>query len=692
MIPLRSLLLSAAAGPLLAAAALAQTPSAPDVLPGWVALHAPPGREQLATEALLRALPGWERDRSGNLLLRRGSGRPRRVVACALDHPGLVVSQVTDDGLLRLHRAGNQRQHPLWDQFHEGQQVRVLTRSGAAPGVVAIPNGHFGRQHRADTAVVTVDDLWVDLGAESRSEAESLGVRLLDPVVRDLPPWSMGDFVVGPQAGARAGCAAVAAAARGQVGEGETVFLMTAQRSFGWVGLAAAVAHLGAVDRLTVTGPGEPEDARRWIAPERLHRSFPRTPGLDSILFLAPAVRFGGSMVESLRARDADALRAEVARAAGVEPASARWVELPADAALPAPPAPADAHAATRSLLTSLADLPGAPGHEWRVRDAVLAELPAWARAAATVDPAGNLVVAAGPERDTVVVIAHLDEVAWEVEAIAPDGTVSLGRRGGVIPSAWEGQPALLHLDPPAAGGAPSEPLRGVFIPRDSARVRAPRAVAAWFGMDADALAARGVRVGQGVTAWKRAMPLAGSRFAARALDDRAGSTALLMALREIDPQGLPHRLLFAWSTREETGLVGARELAARLGPTVRRVYTVDTFVSSDTPLESPHFAFAPLGAGPVLRGLDDASITPPAERERVLRVARERGIPLQQGTTHGGTDGSAFTFYGAPNIGLSWPGRYSHSPAEVLDLRDLDALARLIAAVASLPEAPGER
>ena len=36
------------------------------------------------------------------------------------------------------------------------------------------------------------------------------------------------------------------------------------------------------------------------------------------------------------------------------------------------------------------------------------------------------------------------------------------------------------------------------------------------------------------------------------------------------------------------------------------------------------------------------------------------------------------FTFWGAPNAGLSWPGRYSHAPAEVLDLRDLVGLHRL--------------
>jgi putative aminopeptidase FrvX len=57
-------------------------------------------------------------------------------------------------------------------------------------------------------------------------------------------------------------------------------------------------------------------------------------------------------------------------------------------------------------------------------------------------------------------------------------------------------------------------------------------------------------------------------------------------------------------------------------------------------------------------------------------------------GLTQGGTDGTQFTFWGAPNQGLSWPGRYSHSPGEVLDLRDLARLIDLIRAVASAGEA----
>jgi len=141
--------------------------------------------------------------------------------------------------------------------------------------------------------------------------------------------------------------------------------------------------------------------------------------------------------------------------------------------------------------------------------------------------------------------------------------------------------------------------------------------------------------------------------------------------------------VIFAWCVREEGGLNGARAFAGEHGRSLQRVYSIDTFVSSDTPLESPHFAYAPLGAGAVFRGLDDGAIAPASERERIERLAKANSISLQIGTTHGATDGSGIAPFGAPNAGLSWPGRYSHSPGEVLDLRDVQALARLIVAVA---------
>jgi putative aminopeptidase FrvX len=324
----------------------------------------------------------------------------------------------------------------------------------------------------------------------------------------------------------------------------------------------------------------------------------------------------------------------------------------------------------------------------------VLAELPAWAREKTVVDSAGDLVLALGPERDTNVVIAHMDEIGFEVARIARDGTVSLTNRGGFFPSLWEGQTALLHVGAPptitrvfdACGAASAGPLRGVFVPRDSADRKQPGQLTAWFGLDSAALAARGVTVGSPLTSYKCATRLAGTRFTARSIDDRAGCTALILAVRELDPKALKRKVIFVWSVREETGLDGAGVVAQQLGTTVNRVHAVDTFVSSDSPLESQRFADTPIGAGAVVRVLDNSSVAPASEADRIVSIARLAKIPLQVGTTNGGNDGSQFVRWGAVDVPLAWPLRYSHSPAELIDLRDVRSLASLVRAVILAP------
>src|SRR5688500_19942881 len=124
-----------------------------------------------------------------------------------------------------------------------------------------------------------------------------------------------------------------------------------------------------------------------------------------------------------------------------------------------------DAFERTAALLSRFAYAYSVSGHEHDVRDAVQSALPSWARAAAKTDAEGNLIVEAGPDRDPVMFIAHLDEVGFEVTNVAADGTVSLRTRGGLFPSLWEGQPALLHFDP-VNNERPKNPLHGVFIPR----------------------------------------------------------------------------------------------------------------------------------------------------------------------------------------------------------------------------------
>jgi len=503
---------------------------------------------------------------------------------------------------------------------------------------------------------------------------------MLDPVVRDSRAWFYGDFVSGHLASVRAGCAAVANAAQGKISKGETIFLLTTLRSFGHDGFEAALRSLGRVDEVTLLDqPAENAPTSEPFSERKIEKPpyLPESTGLTSLTILAPRVRFSGSLVESVQLADFEKLLLAVAKAAGVESERTSYrtgfrVETHQFSS---------SDNATADLLKSLAEIPSVSGHERPVREAILAALPAWARSRARTDNEGNLILEVGPDRDPSMFIAHQDEVGFEVTNIAADGTVSLRTRGGLFQSLWEGQPALLHFDRP---GEP--PLRGVFVPRENATTKQPEALTAWFGYDSDELKRRGVTNGLSVTGVKTAMRLGATRFTARALDDRAGSTALVLAVRRIVPAALKRKVIFAWSVREETGLEGARALARQYGASVKRVYSVDTFVSSDSPVETTRFAHAPLGKGAVIRGLDNASIAPVAEVDRILNIARTQNIPLQVGATNGGTDGSDFIRYGVVHVALSWPGRYSHSPVEVLDLRDLQALERLIYAIASAP------
>jgi putative aminopeptidase FrvX len=649
---------------------------------------APPGAEEHVAASLVKTLGGgWQIDRFGNLVKRVGSGIPRRVVACGIDFPGYVVSQITSAGYLRVRRTGNAG-HPLWDQFHEAQRVAVITRNGRLPGVVAVANGHFAQQHRADTLAATMDDLWIDIGASSAAEAARAGVALLDPLTIERPAWTFANVAAGPAAGARAGCAAVVAASTGQVSSGETFFVVSSQRSYNWLGLNRLLSSLGRVQSLAFVGDGV--DASATASGGRGGRGGGRGAGIparatlaDTVHAIIPRVRYARSTVESIATGDLQEIASRVMSAAGVSRA-ASWPTPGLDTARMLSRRVGTEGDIERQWM-AITDLPGVAGHEHPVRAAVLAALPEWARTRAVVDSMGNVVVAMGPERDSVAFIAHMDEVGFEVASVLPDGRVSLRNRGGAVIPSWESTPALLHFE--AAGNATvPPPLRGIFIPRDSGRTRSPGALTVWFGLDSATLVARGVREGLSVTSYKRADRLLGSRITGRASDDRTGTTALLFAIRRINPDSLTHKVIFVWSVQEEGGLNGARFFGDRHGVNLRRVYSIDTFVSSDTPKESPHFAFAPLGSGMVLRGLDNSSQVPRAERERILAIARTRNIPVQLGTTFGSTDGSAIQPWGPVNIGLSWPGRYSHGPAEVLDLRDVDALIRMIVALTTAP------
>jgi putative aminopeptidase FrvX len=327
------------------------------------------------------------------------------------------------------------------------------------------------------------------------------------------------------------------------------------------------------------------------------------------------------------------------------------------------------------SVLRELVETPVESGAEEPIRQKVRAHLPAWTKP--EVDEKGNLIVTFGSGTEHLFFVGHLDEVGYVVTQINEDGTLSVERRGGFYDKYYEARPVMIYTGRGAVSGIITPRLdyfRG--LPNEDGYDL--KDVRVYLGTETKKETEElGIKAGDTITVPKRFVQLAGDRATGRSFDDRTGCTAMLLALMKLDPTLVKKKITFVWTVEEEVGLNGARALAEK--SKADYVFAVDTFVSSDSPREDKRFADAPLGRGFVIRALDTSGITPFPVVNRVMEIARRHKIPVQTGTTNGGNDGSTFTRFGAINIPLSWPGRYSHSPIEVMDRNDLEALSEII-------------
>ncbi len=329
------------------------------------------------------------------------------------------------------------------------------------------------------------------------------------------------------------------------------------------------------------------------------------------------------------------------------------------------------------NILKELLLLPGVSTQEKRVGETVAARLASVAKP--QTDDMGNVWITVGEGRPYLLFVAHMDELGLFVREIGQDGKLRLRGTGGYLLGNYEAEPIIVWTK--------KGPVQGIIRARQGyAQVELPRLelekvegdVGAENLEDARAL---GIEVGDQVTYRKRILDLTPEILASRAVDDRAGCAAQLAAALKVDWRRIKNKkVTLAWSVQEEMGLRGAARLAETMKPDY--VFAVDTFVSTDSPLENQRFGLARVGGGAVVRAIDSSTIVPHHELERVLELARQRQIPLQLANSRGGNDGSVFVPRGAVNIPLSWPGAYAHSFIEKIHRRDLEALTDLIVAI----------
>jgi len=321
--------------------------------------------------------------------------------------------------------------------------------------------------------------------------------------------------------------------------------------------------------------------------------------------------------------------------------------------------------------------VPGISSQEGRVIDWIQARLPKGVKAER--DAKNDLWFTVGQGKPHILFVAHADELGMTVETVTAQGTVRLKGRGGFLPQTCEARPFVIHT---ARG-----PVDAVMLPRPDFDSRSPKPyslepyelyVGASSEVEAKAL---GIAAGDQVIFKKKIADLGPDILATRAVDDRAGCASLLAAALAVDWSKIKDRTITcAWSVEEEIGLYGASALAKVLNPDY--VFAIDTFVSTDSPLENKRFGNARLGAGAVLRALDSSNLVPKGELRKVMDLAARRKIPVQVANSRGGNDGSVFVAGGAVDIPLSWPGAHAHSFVEKIYRKDLEALTALIRAV----------
>lgn len=666
------------------------------------------GFETDVRQKIRAQLPTWAKssvDEAGNLIVTVGEGKPHVLVCADMDEDGFFVSGITDDGYLRVHRVTTGVTNRLFEQMHYGQPAFIRTQSGKrVPGVIATASTHLQRGRDQSAVQKGLDDLWVDVGAQNRAEVEKLGIQMLDPVsLRERSQMLADNRLAGVAAQTRAGDLALLRLLeqiRPASVTGTLTIAWTAQGSFGERGMArlaqeidadrvivvartamprdganpkGAVGQLGAGPLVADSDTKTIEQVKQQGVPVQPVAAVLRAPNVwpaAKTQAVGLPVMYAQTPVEVVDLRDVGAL-VDMLQVLGGLPPSRVSSSFHAE-----PPPLGGAGAGMIGILRPLVETTGVSGAERPVRDLIATQLPKWAKP--EVDQRGNLTVSFGRGGKELVLVAHMDEIGYAITDVLEDGTASVVKRGGFFDYLLEGHPVFAQT---AKGVVPA-----IVAPRPNylgATTATPKAgeIVLYFGTASRAeTQALGVAKGDTATVRKRLTPLAGSRWTARSMDDRCGVAALVAALNRVDPARVPNRVTFAFVVGEETGLVGSGFLAERSHPAY--AFAIDTFVSSDSPVDPQRLALVPLGSGAVARAIDNSVITPPETVARVIAIGRAHKIPVVASATSGGNDGSQFSRYGSIVVPLSWPGRYSHSPVEVMDLRDLENLVGLITAL----------
>ncbi len=336
-----------------------------------------------------------------------------------------------------------------------------------------------------------------------------------------------------------------------------------------------------------------------------------------------------------------------------------------------------------RAFLESLLSTPSPSGYETNGQR-VWVEYVSQFADDVTTDAYGNAVAVhegtgEGPE---IAFTGHADEIGFIVRDIVDDGFLRISRIGGSDRTISQGQ----HVTVQTADG----PVQGV-IGQTAIHLREVGSeeytdIAGQFvdiGVESAEEAEQLVEVGDPLTFSTELYELHGRRLSARGMDNRVGTWSAAEGLRHAVEQDVEATIYAVSTVQEEVGVQGAKMVGFDLDPDA--AIAVDVTHATDNPdVKGKHKGPVTLGGGPVVsRGS--------ANHPNVVMLAREAAaeadidIQLQASGIRTGTDADAFytSRSGIPSLNIGIPNRYMHTPVEIIDTDDLDAVAALLGSIA---------
>lgn len=283
-----------------------------------------------------------------------------------------------------------------------------------------------------------------------------------------------------------------------------------------------------------------------------------------------------------------------------------------------------------------------------------------------------------------LLVMGHIDEIGLIVTHIDDEGYLWFREVGGWDAQILVGQRVVLDTsDGPVAGVVGKKPIH-LLREEERKKVADIRDMHIDIGARDGKQARELVRIGDVAVIDAEPLELPNGRLASRALDNRLGSFVALEAARLIAAAGgAQWEIAAVAAAQEETTFGGSRTSAFALEPDAAIV--IDVTHATDAPgIDVKEAGKHELGSGPVItRG----STLNNGVFELLFKAGEAEKIPftVEASGRATGTDADAVHISrgGVPTGLVSIPIRYMHSPVELVQLEDVHACARLIAAAA---------